>query len=106
MHSQDCWLSGVPEETLSPELALSSNAMSAESYQYATGISASSALARQILTEGQPAVDRYLRFLRSGSSDYSIALLRDAGVDLSTPAPVQETLDTFGRYLDDLEALL
>jgi len=75
-------------------------------YQYATGISASSALAHQILTEGQPAVDRYLRFLRSGSSDYSINLLRDAGVDLSTPAPVQEALDSFGRYLDDLEALL
>jgi oligoendopeptidase F len=75
-------------------------------YQYATGISASSALAHQILTEGQPAVDRYLRFLRSGSSDYSINLLREAGVDLSTPAPIQEALDTFGRYLDDLEALL
>ncbi|HEX6540307.1 MAG TPA: oligoendopeptidase F [Ktedonobacterales bacterium] len=75
-------------------------------YQYATGISASSALAHQILTEGQPAVDRYLRFLRSGSSDYSINLLRDAGVDLSTPAPVQEALDTFSHYLDDLEALL
>jgi oligoendopeptidase F len=75
-------------------------------YQYATGISASSALAHQILTEGQPAVDRYLRFIRSGSSDYSINLLRDAGVDLSSPAPVQEALDTFGRYLDDLEALL
>jgi oligoendopeptidase F len=75
-------------------------------YQYATGISASSALAHQILTEGQPAVDRYLRFLRSGSSDYSINLLRDAGVDLSSPAPIQEALDTFGRYLDDLEALL
>lgn len=75
-------------------------------YQYATGISASSALAHQIITEGQPAVDRYLRFLRSGSSDYSINLLRDAGVDLSSPAPVQEALDSFGRYLDDLEALL
>ncbi|HEU5347377.1 MAG TPA: oligoendopeptidase F [Ktedonobacterales bacterium] len=75
-------------------------------YQYATGISASSALAHKILTEGQPAVDRYLRFLRSGSSDYSINLLRDAGVDLSTPAPIQEALDLFGRYLDDLEALL
>jgi oligoendopeptidase F len=75
-------------------------------YQYATGISASSALANQILTEGQPAVDRYLRFLRSGSSDYSINLLRDAGVDLSTPAPVQEALNAFARYLDDLEALI
>ena len=75
-------------------------------YQYATGISASSALAHQILTEGQPAVDRYLRFLRSGSSAYSIDLLRDAGVDLSSPAPIQQALDSFGRYLDDLEALL
>ncbi len=75
-------------------------------YQYATGISASSALAHQILTEGQPAVDRYLRFLRSGSSQYSIDLLRDAGVDLSSPAPIQQALDSFGRYLDDLEALL
>jgi oligoendopeptidase F len=75
-------------------------------YQYATGISASAALAHQILTEGAPAVSRYLRFLSSGSSDYSINLLRDAGVDLSTPRPVQEALDTFGRYLDELERLV
>ena len=75
-------------------------------YQYATGISASAALAQQILTEGQPAVDRYLRFLASGSSRYSIDLLRDAGVDLSTPAPVQAALDTFGRYVDEMEQLL
>jgi oligoendopeptidase F len=75
-------------------------------YQYATGISASAALASQILSEGEPARDRYLRFLSSGSSDYSIALLRDAGVDLSTPQPVQAALDLFGGYLDQLEALL
>ncbi|HEX9057612.1 MAG TPA: M3 family oligoendopeptidase, partial [Ktedonobacterales bacterium] len=75
-------------------------------YQYATGISASAALAHGILTEGQPAVDRYLRFLASGSSDYSINLLRDAGVDMSTPAPVQQALDTFGRYLDEMEHLI
>ncbi|HEX6818085.1 MAG TPA: oligoendopeptidase F, partial [Ktedonobacterales bacterium] len=75
-------------------------------YQYATGISASSALAKQILAEGEPAVQRYLRFLRSGSSDYSINLLRDAGVDLSSPKPVQEALDTFAGYLDDFEKLL
>ncbi|HET9110749.1 MAG TPA: oligoendopeptidase F [Ktedonobacterales bacterium] len=75
-------------------------------YQYATGISASSALASQILTEGEPAVRRYKRFLSSGSSDYSINLLRDAGVDLATPQPIQAALDTFGRYLDELESLL
>jgi oligoendopeptidase F len=75
-------------------------------YQYATGISASAALAHQILTEGEPAVRRYLGFLSSGSSDYSINLLRDAGVDLSTPQPIQEALNTFGAYLDELERLL
>jgi oligoendopeptidase F len=75
-------------------------------YQYATGISASAALAQQILTEGQPAVDRYLRFLSSGSSDYSIALLRDAGVDMSSPAPVQQAIDTFGRFVDEMERLV
>lgn len=75
-------------------------------YQYATGISASAALARQILTEGEPAVKRYRRFLASGSSDYSINLLRDAGVDLSTPEPIQQALDTFADYLDQLESLL
>jgi len=75
-------------------------------YQYATGISASSALASQILSEGEPAVRRYKRFLSSGDSDYSINLLRDAGVDLSTPQPIQAALDSFDRYLDQLEALL
>jgi oligoendopeptidase F len=74
-------------------------------YQYATGISASAALARQILTEGEPAVQRYRRFLAAGSSDYSIDLLREAGVDLSTPAPIQQALDTFSDYLDELERL-
>jgi oligoendopeptidase F len=75
-------------------------------YQYATGISASAALASQIVSEGQPAVERYRRFLASGSRDYSIALLRDAGVDLTTPEPIQQALDTFSQYLDQLESLL
>jgi oligoendopeptidase F len=75
-------------------------------YQYATGISASAALAAQIIAEGQPAVQRYLRFLSSGSSDYSINLLRAAGVDMSSPVPVQQALDTFGRYLGEMERLL
>jgi oligoendopeptidase F len=75
-------------------------------YQYATGISASAALAHQILTEGEPAVKRYQRFLASGSSDYSINLLAEAGVDLSTPAPIQQALNTFSQYLGDLESLI
>lgn len=75
-------------------------------YQYATGISAAMSLARQIIEEGEPAVKRYLKFLSSGSSDYSINLLRDAGVDLSTPAPIQEAFDAFEGYLDQYEELL
>jgi oligoendopeptidase F len=75
-------------------------------YQYATGISASTALAQRILTEGQPAVQRYLRFLASGDSDYSINLLREAGVDMSTPVPVQQALDTFASYVGEIERLL
>src|SRR5256885_1260561 len=64
-------------------------------YQYATGISAASALAQQILHEGKPAVDRYLKFLSSGSSDYRIELLKKAGVDMTSPEPVRQALQTF-----------
>lgn len=72
-------------------------------YQYATGIAAALALAKQILAEGQPAVDRYLHFLRSGSSRSSIDLLRDAGVDMTKEDPILQSLDTFDTLLDELE---
>ncbi len=75
-------------------------------YQYATGISAASALVQQILAEGQPAVERYLKFLSSGSSDYSINLLQKAGVDMTTPKPVQQTFRLFETHLTELEELL
>ena len=75
-------------------------------FQYATGISASAALAQQIVTEGQPAVERYRRFLTRGSSDYSINLLRDAGVDMTSPQPVQQALELFGRYVGEMEKLV
>jgi oligoendopeptidase F len=74
-------------------------------YQYATGISAALALSRQIISEGQPAIDRYLRFLRSGSSRSSIELLREAGVDMTSPAPIQAAMDTFAGLVDQLEQL-
>ncbi len=75
-------------------------------YQYATGIAASSALARMILSEGQPAVERYLRLLRSGSSNYSIDLLREAGVDMTTPAPVEAAIAEFDAATGELETLI
>jgi len=74
-------------------------------YQYATGLSAAAALAHQILTEDEPAVQRYIRFLKSGSSRYSIDLLRDAGVDMTTPQPVQEALGVFSESIDLMEGL-
>jgi oligoendopeptidase F len=75
-------------------------------YQYATGVSAASALVQQVLTEGQPAVDRYLNFLRSGSSEYSIDLLKKAGVDMNTPEPVRLALRLFESHLTQMEKLL
>lgn len=74
-------------------------------YQYATGISAAIALASQIRAEGQPAVERYLDFLASGGSDYSIALLRRAGVDMTTPTPVREALAEFAKRTAEATAL-
>ncbi|MGH2479642.1 MAG: oligoendopeptidase F, partial [Ktedonobacteraceae bacterium] len=75
-------------------------------YQYATGISAASALVQQILNEGQPAVERYLNFLRSGSSAYSIELLKKAGVDMSTPEPIRLALKLFEDHLTQMEKLI
>lgn len=75
-------------------------------YQYATGVSAASALVQKILHEGQPAVERYLKFLSSGSSDYSIELLKKAGVDMKTPEPVRQAFQLFETHLSQLEQLL
>lgn len=75
-------------------------------YQYATGISAASALVQKILHEGQPAVERYLKFLSSGSSDYSIELLKKAGVDMTSPEPVRQAFQLFESHLTQMEQLL
>lgn len=74
-------------------------------YQYSTGISAATALTAQILEEGEVAVERYLDFLRGGSSDTSINLLRGAGVDMATPAPIHQALDEFDRIIARMEEL-
>ena len=75
-------------------------------YKYATGFSAATAIKQMILEEGQAAVDRYLQFLSSGSSDYPISLLQKAGVDLDTPEPVDKALLYFAQLLGELEALV
>ncbi|WP_440988787.1 oligoendopeptidase F [Haloarchaeobius baliensis] len=76
-------------------------------YQYATGISAAVALAGKILDDDQPdAAADYRGFLAKGSREYPLELLQGAGVDMSSPEPIQAALDTYGEYLDEMEALL
>lgn len=73
-------------------------------YQYATGFSAAVAFSKKILEEGQPAVDRYVKeFLSGGCSKDPIDLLAAAGVDMSTPHPVEDALSVFAKYLDEFE---
>ena len=74
-------------------------------YQYATGISAAQTLARQILREGTPAVERYLNFLRGGGSMSSIDLLKGAGVDMTTPEPINAAIDVFEETIAEMEKL-
>ena len=75
-------------------------------YQYATGFSAAMALSERILTGGPAAAADYLRFLSGGCSTDPVSLLKLAGVDMSTPQPVQDALDLFGRLTEELEDLL
>jgi oligoendopeptidase F len=75
-------------------------------YQYATGITAATALSEAILAEEPGARDRYLTFLSSGGSDYPLELLRRAGVDLTRPEPYEATMRSMSRALDRLESLL
>ena len=74
-------------------------------YKYATGFSAATSFAKQILEEGKPAVERYLGFLKSGGSDYSINILRRAGVDMSTPQPIAQAMDVFREIVAEMEQL-
>ncbi|WP_010286755.1 oligoendopeptidase F [Kurthia massiliensis] len=76
-------------------------------YQYATGKSAAIALSKQILEEGDVAVERYINnFLKAGCSDTPINVLRAAGVDMESSAPIQAAFDLFEERLAELEQLL
>lgn len=75
-------------------------------FQYATGFSAAVAIANRILAEGAPAVADYKKFLSGGSSTDPIGLLKIAGVDMSSPAPVNSALQLFGELVDEMEALV
>ena len=74
-------------------------------FQYATGYSAAVAIANRILAEGKPAVDDYKKFLSGGCSTDPISLLKIAGVDMSSPEPVNSALKLFGELVDELDKL-
>ena len=75
-------------------------------FQYATGYSAAIALSRKVLSEGEGALKDYLGFLSGGCSKSPIDLLKGAGVDMTSPAPVNQALELFGRLLDEMEELM
>ncbi len=75
-------------------------------FQYATGYSAAIALSTRILKEGESAVKDYLNFLSGGCSKSPIELLKGAGVDMTSPDPVNQALELFGQLLDEMETLV
>ncbi len=75
-------------------------------YKYATGISASLALAKRVTTGGKTELEDYYKFLKSGGSRYPIESLRVAGVDMASTEPVQSALDVFADIVSQLEQLL
>jgi oligoendopeptidase F len=75
-------------------------------YKYATGISAAIALSQRVLNGGQRELNDYLGFLKAGCSKFPLEILRDAGVDMSQPAPVETALRYFDKLVGELDELL
>jgi oligoendopeptidase F len=75
-------------------------------YKYATGYSAATAFSQNLLSGDVAKRNNYLNFLKAGGSDYSLNILKKAGVDLTTPQPVQVTLDKFSAKLAELKSLI
>jgi oligoendopeptidase F len=75
-------------------------------YQYATGFAASEALAAKVKSEGKPAVEKYLNFLKAGSSDYPINVLKNAGVDMNSLDPILAVTNKMMQLVDELEKLI
>ncbi len=75
-------------------------------YKYATSISAAYALVDDILAGDKEALANYLDFLKAGTSDYPVELLKKAGVDMTSPEPIEAFIQYFGGLVDELETLL
>ena len=75
-------------------------------YQYSTSFTASMALSHDIINAKPGAVDKYLKFLSSGSSKYPIDLLKDTGVDMTTSVPFEKTMAAMNYYMDEVEKII
>jgi oligoendopeptidase F len=75
-------------------------------YKYATGLSAAIALSERVVSGGKQELNDYLSFLKGGSSKWPLDLLKDAGVDMTSPAPVETALTHFERLVGELAELL
>ena len=75
-------------------------------YQYATGFAASEALALKVKSEGEPAVQKYLNFLKAGSSDYPINILEKAGVNMNSPEPIIAVTKKMNQIINEIENLI
>ena len=75
-------------------------------YQYATSLAAAVTISRKILEGDEETLARYLEFLKTGDSDYPINLLKNAGVDMTSPEPVNKTIELFAGLVDEMERLL
>ena len=72
-------------------------------YTYSAGLTVSTAVAKQIVEEGRPAVERWLEVLKSGGTLPPLQLIKKAGVDLSNPEPIREAVAFVGSLIDELE---
>jgi oligoendopeptidase F len=75
-------------------------------YQYATSLAAAITISRKILEGDEEALTRYLEFLKTGNSDYPVNLLKNAGVDMTSPEPVNKTIELFAGLVDEMQRLL
>ncbi len=75
-------------------------------YQYATGLAAAQVMSQRILNEGEDYLDDYFKFLKAGSSKYPVDVLKDAGVDMTSPETYEVTIQLFSSLIDELEQLL
>lgn len=75
-------------------------------FQYATGFSAAITLSEKILKEGDSAVGKYMEFLKSGSSDYPINVLKKAGVDMTQKEALKSAMELFKELVDEMDRLI